>query len=62
MNNNQYKDHGAAIYFGSRPTVGGYNTINIINCTFSYNRIAKSIIYFQGNNYVYLNTYFKFPQ
>ena len=54
MHNNQYKDHGAAIYIGSYYLI--FNTINIINCTFSYNRNAKSIIYFQGNKYIYLNT------
>ena len=52
MNNNQYNDHGAAIYFS-----GIYHSIHIINCTFSYNGIAKSIIYFEEDNYyIYLNT------
>ena len=52
MNNNQYKDHGAAIYFGTKFYRGA---INIINCTFSYNGIAKSIIYFEGYNHLRLN-------
>ena len=57
MSNNQYKDHGAAIYvhYGDMP-FRDFITINISNCTFSYNGIAKSIIYFQGNNHIYLNT------
>ena len=57
MNNNQYKDHGAAIYIYS------YNNfffahvlINIINCTFSYNGIAKSITYFDTD--AFLTIYF----
>ena len=52
MNNSQYKDHGAAIYYSGIV----YSTIYIINCTFSYNGIAKSIIYIKGNNFIYLNT------
>ena len=44
MNNNQYKDHGAAIYY--HDSDHDNSTIYINNCTFSYNGIAKSITYF----------------
>ena len=58
MNNNQYKDHGAAIHIrlhnSPRPR-GDITTINIINCTFSYNGIAKSIIYINKD----INTNFR---
>ena len=57
MNNNNYKDHGAAIscYLTCRE-------ITIANCNFSYNGDAKSIIYYFAHHYylqkqnLYLNT------
>ena len=59
MNNNQYKDHGAAIYFNNNIDHGYFylygDVIKIINCTFSCNGIAKSIIYFEGTNYLHPN-------
>ena len=55
MNNNQYKDHGAAIYYHS--TDRDNSTIYINNCTFSYNGIAKSITYFVTIDSL-LNIYF----
>ena len=56
MNNNHYKDHGAAIFCSM-----GVNEINvnINNCKFSYNGNAKSIIHFDYeavNHSIYLNT------
>ena len=48
MNNNQYKDHGAAIYYNNNIDdilFYFYSVVIIINCTFSYNGNAKSIIY-----------------
>ena len=55
MNNNQYKDHGAAIYYYNK-NFEVHVLINIINCTFSYNGIAKSITYF--DSYILLQIYF----
>ena len=45
MNNNNYKDHGAAIYCYD----DAYHEITIANCNFNYNGDAKSIIYFDYN-------------
>ena len=47
INNNHYTEHGAAIYYNTRPNYIITN-IHIINCNFSYNGNARSIIYF-GN-------------
>ena len=55
MNNNQYKDHGSAIYYYNN-LIFVHALINIINCTFSYNGIAKSIIYFDTD--AFLTIYF----
>ena len=55
MNNNQYKDHGAAIYYNDSLFLA-HALINIINCTFSYNGIAKSITYF--DTHTFLTIYF----
>ena len=49
MNNNNYKDHGAAIYciYERRLFLHmKYYEITIANCNFSYNGDAKSIIYY----------------
>ena len=60
MNNNQHKDHGAAIHI-ENPAFA-FITINIINCTFSCNGIAKSIIHFGSTNHRHLNNiYFNYP-
>ena len=71
MNSNQYKDHGAAIYYSNKidyifnpifNPIFDPTFIIIINCTFSYNGIAKSIIYFDDTKYpghdlnIYFNT------
>ena len=56
MNNSQYKDHGAAIYYYNN-IFDWYVLINIINCTFSYNGIAESITYFDTDSSL-LNIYF----
>ena len=44
MNNNHYKDHGAAIYCSSSDEMN----VTIAKCNFSFNGDAKSIIYVSG--------------
>ena len=56
VNNNRYKEHGAAIHCN----MGAYDyevNINISNCNFNYNGDAMSIIYFDNEYSVKHNIY-----
>ena len=58
LSNKQYKGHGTAVHYSSNMLSSSLNLI-INNCNFSYNKRAKSVVYFgQSSNgssgYLYL--------
>ena len=47
VNNSHYRGHGAAIHYSSNDTIDSHFVFNITNCSFSYNKGAKSFIYIE---------------